>query len=91
MVPAAPLLPTTDPVSAVVVHRAGPAGVVDEDAEGDVDTVVELGAAVVLGDAVVLAGDALDEHAPRTTPPMAAAITTPAPRAEARPDPGRRR
>jgi hypothetical protein len=84
MVPAAPLLPTTEPDSAVVAHRAGPAAVLVVEALGAVEVatpvVVELpaGAAppVVVDDA-----DEPDEQALSTVPlhriaPATAATTT---------------
>jgi len=83
MVPAAPLLPTTEPDSADVAQRVVPAAVVDV---GGLDVLV-LGvdglevvtdARVVEGAAVVFEVDGLEEHAPSSAPPNTVAAATPA-------------
>jgi hypothetical protein len=80
MVPAAPLLPTTDPVSAAVTHLAVPE-VVDDELE-EVDAVdedaldeVEGGAVLVLDRPVVVVEDELEEHAARSVAPAASAAS----------------
>jgi hypothetical protein len=81
MVPAAPLLPTTEPVSAAVAHRTGPvatvvavrpAGVVDVEM---IEVEVEADPADADPEVVVGAG-AFDEHAPSRPPPRTAATAT---------------
>src|ERR1700680_4544879 len=81
MVPAAPLLPTTEPCSAAVAHRAVPADVVGEPPVEEVVEVVDL--AVVVGPELVVEGadvddvDEPDEHAPSATPAARNATTRP--------------
>ena len=80
MVPAAPLLPTTEPDSAAEAHRAVPA-VVDVDPDGVVEAVVDDEAPEVVVAPVVDVVDELEEQAPRTAPPSATAATSPIRRA----------
>src|ERR1700694_1102426 len=82
MVPAAPVLPVTEPVSLAVEQRAGPPEVVDVDVDGAGD-VEEVGEDDVLDDEgawVVDEDDEFEEHAPSAAPPRARAATTPSKR-----------
>jgi hypothetical protein len=76
MVPAAPLLPMTDPCRRAVAHRAVPGDVVGvppvDEVVADVAR-VEVVEAEVVEDAV----DGLDEHAPSIAPERASAATRP--------------
>jgi hypothetical protein len=76
MVPAAPLLPMTDPWRRAVVHRAVPGDVV---AAPPVDEVVADVPRVEVVDAEVVEVevDGLDEHAPSIAPDRASAATRP--------------
>jgi hypothetical protein len=68
MVPAAPLLPATDPESALEAHRAEPAVVLVAAALVEVGLVVVVLLPVVAG-AVVDGGDELEEQALSRAPP----------------------
>jgi hypothetical protein len=77
MVPAAPLLPTTEPERDDEVQRAGPTAAVVVGAPDDVDVVATVVVDVVVeaGAPVVVDVDGLDEQALRTVPPTRAAAT----------------
>jgi hypothetical protein len=82
MVPAAPLLPATEPASAEVAHLVRPE-VVGVDEEAGTPDVVGVLDAVDLGDlvvvdvrTVVVGDDELDEHAASRDPPRATQTTT---------------
>src|ERR1700680_570416 len=79
MVPAAPLVPETEPVRLVVAQRAGPPEVVDveEEVDEDPDVVVVDDLPVVAGVLVVEGDDDPEEHAPSAIPPSATKATVP--------------
>jgi len=78
MVPAAPLLPVTDPSSAAVAHRAVPDEVVGEPPVVEVvDLAVVVGPELVVDRDDVVGLDEPDEHAARVTPAARKATTRP--------------